>query len=374
MEKHEEALGMFQEMMGYGPCPNEFTFSSVLRACSALREFSYGKCIHGRVIKHGFDSNQILGSVLIDLYTKYGSIEEACRLFSCVDNGDVVSWTTMISSLVQAGKWSQALRIYIDMIKAGVYPNEFTFVKVLAAAGFHGLQHGKVVHAHLIVFGVELNLVVKTALVHMYSKCQRMDDAVRISKLTPESDMFLWTAILSGLAQNLKLREAVVAFQEMEASGIISNNFTYLSILNACSLTLSLDLGRQIHARVIMTGLEDDLPVGNALVDMYMKCSHGAKDGLRVFQGIHSPDVISWTSLIAGLSEHGFHRDSFDLYMEMTASGLQPNSVTLSTILRSCRAAKSESQLLKLHGHKYEPKRCPHIHRFGHEAQSDGPS
>jgi pentatricopeptide repeat protein len=238
-EKHEEALGMFQEMMGSGPCPNEFTFSSVLRACSALGEFSDGKCIHGCVIKHGFESNQILGSVLIDLYSKYGSIEEACRLFSCVDNGDVVSWTTMISSLVQAGKWSPALRIYIDMIKAGVYPNEFTFVKVLAAAGFLGLKHGKVVHAHLIVFGVELNLVVKTALVHMYSKCQRMDDAVRISKLTPESDRFLWTAILSGLAQNLKLREAVVAFQEMEASGILSNNFTYLSILNACSLIVS---------------------------------------------------------------------------------------------------------------------------------------
>ncbi|KAH8511454.1 hypothetical protein H0E87_008865 [Populus deltoides] len=181
-EKHEEALGMFQEMMGSGPCPNEFTFSSVLRACSALGEFSDGKCIHGCVIKHGFESNQILGSVLIDLYSKYGSIEEA--------------W-----------KWSQALRIYIDMIKAGVYPNEFTFVKVLAAAGFLGLKHGKVVHAHLIVFGVELNLVVKTALVHMYSKCQRMDDAVRISKLTPESDRFLWTAILSGLAQNLKLRK-----------------------------------------------------------------------------------------------------------------------------------------------------------------------
>lgn len=350
-EKHEEALGMFQEMMGSGPCPNEFTFSSVLRACSALGEFSDGKCIHGCVIKHGFESNQILGSVLIDLYSKYGSIEEACRLFSCVDNGDVVSWTTMISSLVQAGKWSQALRIYIDMIKAGVYPNEFTFVKVLAAAGFLGLKHGKVVHAHLIVFGVELNLVVKTALVHMYSKCQRMDDAVRISKLTPESDRFLWTAILSGLAQNLKLREAVVAFQEMEASGILSNNFTYLSILNACSLILSLDLGRQIHARVIMAGLEDDVPVGNALVDMYMKCSHEVKDGLRVFKGIESPDVISWTSLIAGLSEHGFHQDSFDSYMEMTASGLQPNSVTLSIILRSCRAAKSASQLLKLHGH-----------------------
>ncbi|CAK7338721.1 unnamed protein product [Dovyalis caffra] len=349
--KHEEALEMFQEMMGSGFCPNEFTFSSVLRACSAVGEFGYGKCIHGCMIKHGFEPNQILGSVLIDLYSKFGSIEEASRLFSCVDDGDVVSWTTMISSFVQAGKWSQALGMYMNMIKAGVCPNEFTFVKVLAASGFLGLKYGKLVHAHLIVFGVELNLVVKTALVDMYSKYQRMEDAIRISKLTLESDVFLWTAIISGLAQNFKIKEAVVAFQEMEAAGILPNNFTYLSMLNACSSILSLDLGRQIHARVIMSGLEDDVPVGNALVDMYMKCSREVEDGLRVFEGIELPDVISWTSLIAGLSEHGFHQDSFDSYVEMTAAGLQPNSVTLSIILRSCSAAKSASQLLKLHGH-----------------------
>ncbi|KAJ6403529.1 hypothetical protein OIU84_015441 [Salix udensis] len=189
--------------------------------------------------------------------------------------------------------------------------------------------------------------------------------------------MFLWTAILSGLAQNLKLREAVVAFQEMEASGVLSNNFTYLSILNACSLTLSLDLGRQIHARVIMTGLEDDLPVGIALVDMYMKCSHGAKkNGLRMFQGIQSPDVISWTSSIAGLSEHGFHPDSFDLYMEMTASGLQPNSVTLSTILGSpclCSGNERVDEAWDLIRNMSQRDALTYT-RFGHEAQSDGPS
>ncbi|KAF2315556.1 hypothetical protein GH714_040064 [Hevea brasiliensis] len=259
-EKHEEALDIFDLMILSGPFPNAFTLSTVLRSCSALGEFSFGKRIHASSIKHGFESNQILGSALIGFYCKFNSDEAS-------------------------GKWSQALRLYKDMIESDVSPNEFTFVKLLAASG-----------------------------------------------------------------SNFKFKEAVTAFQEMEISGILANKFTYLSMLVACTSILSLDLGRQIHSRVIKTGLEYDVPIGNALVDMYMKCSLTVEDGLRVFTGIESPNIISWTSLIAGFSEHGFQQDSFNSFMEMRAVGEQPNSFTLSIILRACSAIKSLNQTSQLHG------------------------
>ncbi|KAJ4823712.1 hypothetical protein Tsubulata_032128 [Turnera subulata] len=349
-EKYLEGLEIFDLMMLSGVCPNGFTFSSVLRSCSALGEFCFGKCIHASVVKYGLESNQILGSSLIEFYSKFEAYEEACKLFGCMEDGDTVSWTAMISSFVQAGKWSRALRLYLEMVKAGVSPNEFTFAKIFAASGFLGLKYGKLVHAHMILLGIRLNLVLKTAIVDMYSRCERIEDAIMVSRLTPEFDVWLWTAIISGLAQTSKLEEVLAAFQEMEISGILPNNFTYLSMLNACSSFLSLDLGRQIHSRVIMAGLEDDIPVENALVDMYMKCSHTIESALRVFRGINSPNVISWTSLIAGLAEHGFQADAYDSFVEMRAIGVQPNSYTLSTILRACSALKSTEHTAKLHG------------------------
>lgn len=349
-EKHDEALDMFDLMILSGSFPNAFTFSIVLRSCSALGEFSLGKRIHASSIKHGFESNQILCSSLIGFYSKLNSSDEACKLFSYLDKGDIVSWTAVISSSVQAGKWSQALRLYMDMIESDVSPNEFTFVKLLAASGSLSLNHGKLVHAHMIVLGIEINLVVKTALFDMYARNRRMEDALTISKLTPEYDVLLWTAIISALAQNLKFKEAVTAFEEMEISGILANKITYLSMLIASTSVMSLDLGKQIHSRVIKTGLECDVPLGNALVDMYMKCSLSVEDGLRVFRGIVSPNIISWTSLIAGFSEHGLQQDSFNSFMEMRAAGEQPNSFTLSIILRACSATKSLNQTLKLHG------------------------
>ncbi|KAJ0043436.1 hypothetical protein Pint_17558 [Pistacia integerrima] len=99
-----------------------------------------------------------------------------------------------------------------------------------------------------------------------------------------------------------------------------------------------------------MAGLEDDVSVGNALVDMYLKCSSMIESGLRAFRVISSPNVISWTSLIAGFVEHGFHQEAFQLFEEMQASGVQPNSFTISSILGACSTVESVSQLSKIHG------------------------
>ena len=348
---HEEALELFDSMLISGEYPNEFTLSTAVRSCSALREFNHGTRFQALVTKSGFDSNPVLGSALIDFYSKCGCTQEAYRVFEYMNNGDIVSWTMMVSSFVEAGSWSQALQLYHRMIQTGVAPNEFTFVKLLAASSFLGLNYGKLVHAHLMMWRIELNLVLKTALVDMYCKCQSMEDAVKVSKLTLEYDVFLWTAIISGFTQSLKFREAITAFHEMETSGVVPNNFTYSGILNACSSILALDLGKQIHSRVVMAGLENDVSVGNSLVDMYMKCSNMIEDAVRAFGGIASPNVISWTSLIAGFSEHGLEQESIKVFGAMQGVGVRPNSFTLSTILGACGTIKSLTQTRKLHGY-----------------------
>ncbi|KAH1075402.1 hypothetical protein J1N35_027730 [Gossypium stocksii] len=348
---HDTALRVFDSMLISGESPNEFTLSSVLRSCSSMGEFDYGTCIQGYVIKEGFDQNPVLISGLIDFYSKFGLVTEASNLFITKGNHDTVTWTMMISSCVLAQRWVQAFRLYVDMVKAGVAPNEFTFVKLLGACSVHGLNYGKLVHAHILLRGVKLNVVLKTALVNMYSRFRRMEDAIKVSNSTPEYDNMLWTALISGFAQNSMFRKAVSEFRAMGVSGIVPNNYMFSSILNVSSLMLSLALGQQVHSRVVVTGLEGDVSVGNALINMYVKCSDNVKDALRVFRGISLPNVVSWTSLIAGFAEHGLQLDSFHLFMEMREAGIEPNSFTVSSIIRSFGAAKLLPQTLMLHGH-----------------------
>uniref|UniRef100_A0A2N9HL51 (+)-lariciresinol reductase n=1 Tax=Fagus sylvatica TaxID=28930 RepID=A0A2N9HL51_FAGSY len=123
-----------------------------LKLVDAIKEAGNVKAY---MIKNGFDSNRVLASALIDLYSKCGCTEEAYKGFESMDGGDTVSWTTMISSLVQGQKWSQALQLYIRMIEARVHSNEFTFVKLLAASGSLGLSYGKLVHDQRNTFNLD---------------------------------------------------------------------------------------------------------------------------------------------------------------------------------------------------------------------------
>lgn len=100
---YEEALELFELMKFSGEYPNEFTLSSLIRACSALRNFIQGTKVQAYVIKNGFDSNSVLTSSLMDLYSKCDYSEEAYNIFVNMQSSDTVSWTTMISSFAQEG-------------------------------------------------------------------------------------------------------------------------------------------------------------------------------------------------------------------------------------------------------------------------------
>ncbi|CAN7139644.1 unnamed protein product [Brassica rapa subsp. narinosa] len=346
------ALSLFEEMLASGTVPNEFTFSSVLRSCAGLRDLNYGAKVHGSVIKTGFLGNSVIGSSLTDMYSKCGKLEEARELFSSCKNGaDTISWTMMISSLVEARKWKEALEFYSEMVEAGVPPNEFTFVKLLGASSFLGLEFGKVIHSSVIVHGVLLNVVLKTSLVEFYSRFAEMDDSVRVLNSIGEQDVFLWTSVVSGFARNLRAKEAVGTFLQMRGLGLQPDNFTYTAMLSLCSSVQSFDLGKQIHSLTIKVGLEDNTDVGNALLDMYMKCSASEVEALRVFRAMISPNVVSWTTLLLGLVDHGFEQDCFGVLMEMVRLGIEPNVVTLSGVLRACTKLKSVRRVLEIHGY-----------------------
>lgn len=353
----DAAIEFFYFMVGSGVVANEFTFSSVLRSCASSGDFECGTCVQAQIIKRGFGLNLVLGSALVGFYSKCDKTDEAVKIFVGMNYHDAVSWTTIISAFVEAEDWNGALRLYCYMLEDGVSPNGFTFVKLLMASAFLGLEYGKLVHAHVILWGIELNLVLKTALVDMYSKCQRMGDSLKISNQTPEADVLLWTTLISGYNQASCFNEAIAAFRKMELAEISPNPFTFAGILNACSSISSPKLGRQIHSRAIKAGLDHDVSIGNALVDMYMKsCSNSVEEASFVFKGIVSPNVISWTSLIAGLTQHGYDREAFLAFGEMLITGVQPNSFTLSTVLKGCRSSEALRQVRKLHAYILKTK------------------
>ncbi|OAY67246.1 Pentatricopeptide repeat-containing protein, chloroplastic [Ananas comosus] len=353
----DAALGLFRRMLAppdpSAPvaAPNEFTYSAILRCCAD--RFSLGSQIHAQIWRRGFGANTFVGGALLDFYSKFGEFRLADQVFATMDYKDVISWTIIITAYVEAGDLTGAVNLYTAMVGGGTAPTEFTFAKLLTGCRlFRCCRIGELLHAHLIIYGMHLNLVLKTALVNMYSKCRDMGRALTVFRQTPDMDVMLWTAMIAGYSQRGEFKEAIALLKEMEIAGVTANAFTYAGVVSACSSVSVLQHGAQIHCRTVKIGLEQDSSVGNAIVDLYAKCSTNVWDSISAFRAINYPNVISWTVLIAGLARHGQGQEAFVALAEMRASGVQPNSFTLSAILSGCGfSLEALAHAKKLHGY-----------------------
>ena len=83
--------------------------------------------------------------------------------------------------------------------------------------------------------------------------------------------------MLLSRSQNVQSRGkwpwSVRRFEGMEREGISPNDVTFICILKACGSIQAIEKGEQIHDEIVNRGLlEKNIMIGNALMDMYVKC------------------------------------------------------------------------------------------------------
>jgi pentatricopeptide repeat protein len=181
--------------------------------------------------------------------------------------------------------------------------------------------------------------VVWTALVSGYASNGYTDEALQLFRSMPGHGLFAWTALISGFVKAGESGRAVELFVEMRRDTVtIDDAFVLSAITGGAADLAALVLGRQLHGLSMRLGFLSSLMVGNALVDMYSKCSdiHSARE---VFEEITVCDIISWTTMIVGEAQHGRAEEAFALYDRMLLAGLKPNEVTFVGLIYACSHA-----------------------------------
>lgn len=292
--------------------------------------------MHDLVFERRLEADVRVGTALICMYFRCGSPGDARRVFSGIQQRDVIVWNAMIEGYCQAGLRGRALEIFRQMRSAGVVPDMATFLSVLKSCSDAAhLEEGKELHKVVVESGFELSVRVQTALVGMYSKCGSPVDARRVFDKLPRKDVGLWTTMIAGYAQAGQGNEALELFQAMRDAGMHPNKMTFLALLKACTRPEFLDKGKWLHNHIRLAGYESDEKVGTALINTYCKC-RSLLDARKVFDNLPTKNVISWTALIAGYSHNGRAEEALDLYEQMQREGVQPNEVTRNTVVDAC--------------------------------------
>ncbi|KAJ7541256.1 hypothetical protein O6H91_10G051200 [Diphasiastrum complanatum] len=334
--RSKECIQLFQHMLQKGVNPDNFTFVSVLHACGERADLAEGKKIHALVADSGLISHPFVISALVYMYGKCGNLDSARTIFNSLSKREVSLWNAMIAAYAENGDGKLAIQLFNQMQEEGVKPDRITFVRVLhAVSGAGGLPLAKSIHAQISKSGLELDLIVSTAVVNMYCKCGSLEDAETFFAKMPERDVVPWNIMISSYAQLGNAKRALNLFQQMQQEGVKPNKLTFISLTSAFACPDFLKAGVQLHYLIREGGFELDIFVGASLLDMYSNCG-SLEDAYQMFQKMPERDVVLWNAMIAALANHGKSELAYQLLGKMQLENVKLDKFTFVSILDLC--------------------------------------
>lgn len=211
----------------------------------------------------------------------------------------------------------------------------------------------------------EKSLVSLTAMLTCYAKHGQIQEARLLFDEMEEKDAVCWNVMIDGYCQHGFPKESVLLFRQMLAAKVKPNEITVLSVLSSCGQLGGLESGRWLHSYIKNNGIQINVRVGTALVDMYCKCG-SLDDARNVFDQMLDKDVVAWNSMMMGYANHGFSDETFQLFDNMCSTGLQPTDITFIAILTACAHSGLVSKGWRIFdAMKREYKIQPKIEHFG---------
>jgi len=339
----EEALRVFVRMRRVGVKLNSCALGSVLKSCSSLDGcVEFGKVVHGCVAKVGLDFDVIVGSAMVDMYSKNSLLEEAVKFFRLMPERNVVVFNAMITGFsrlegeIPNELAREALGLFLEMQREGIRPSKFTFSSILKACNLNeAFKFGKQIHGQVIKANLQADEFIGSALIDLYSDSGSIEDGLRCFLSIPKLDIVTLTSMISGCVQNEQNERALSLFHELLAVGRRPDLFTICSVMSACASLAVARSGEQIHSYSIKAGFNKRTAYGNSQIFMYARSGDIDAAG-RTFQEAEDRDVVTWSAMISSHAQHGRAREALRLFKEMKDCSIAPNQVTFLGVLTAC--------------------------------------
>ncbi|KAA3482271.1 pentatricopeptide repeat-containing protein [Gossypium australe] len=210
------------------------------------------------------------------------------------------------------------------------------------------LKEGKFLHLHLKLTGLKKpGTFLSNHLINMYSSCGDLIGARKVfdnmgvrnlysfnnmlsgyAKLgmvkparqlfdqMPERDVVSWNTMVIAYARSGFFEEATKFYKELRGLCIGYNEFSFAGVLTVCVKSRELQLTRQVHNQVFVSGFLSNLVISSSVVDAYVKCGMMG-EARKLFDEMKVRDIIVWTTLVSGFAQWGDMESANDLFDKM---------------------------------------------------------
>ncbi|WOL09674.1 hypothetical protein Cni_G18427 [Canna indica] len=277
-----------------------------LDECRSPRALPALRSLHSRLLhRPRLLSDPALQIKLMRALAACGDPRGARLVFDSAPAKSAIFFNVMIRSYVNHGLHRDALRLFADMaLRHHVKPDNYTFPCVLkACAGSSHLAGGIQLHGAVIKICLEANIFVGNTLIALYSRCGRLSDAFQVFEAMPSKDVVSWNAMIAGYAQNGRFEPAIELCREMMA-------------------------------------LQKPTPDAGTIASIMPAMSNTKKTNInlirKMFDEMNNKDLVSWNAMIAIYANNSMSAEAVELFLRSEMEGVEPDAVTLSSVLPAC--------------------------------------
>ncbi|XP_024536932.1 pentatricopeptide repeat-containing protein At4g18840-like [Selaginella moellendorffii] len=315
MEK--EALEAFKLMDLDGVFPSEVTFMNALAVCSRLGNLRDARALHCCLVGSGMEESVVLQTAVCSMYTGCSRLDLAKQVFNQMVERSVVTWNAMLTAYARNGLGREAMELFWRMEQDGSKADHVTFLC-------------------LIEISEVLGDLEQTCILSFYGKHGNIRDARSLFEALETRNSVCWNAIIGIYAQHGFGEEAMALYQRMKAEKVVKpDEVTFINVLNACANLGELRIGKMVHEDISYHGLDGDIILLNALLNMYGRCG-SLKLAREVFDSMSPRIGSSWTVMMTQYAEHGQGLVALDLFRDMHIEGLKMDDITFVIILSVC--------------------------------------
>lgn len=190
------------------------------------------------------------------------------------------------------------------------------------------------VHALAVkLSAIDTDNMIGNKLVVLYSKhMESLHYARKLVEGMPIRTVPMYSALIRAYCRLERWEDLFLLLALMVDEGVLPDKYLVPTILKACSATQMTRSGKMIHGCVIRKGLDSDVFVGNALIDMYGNCGD-LRHARSVFDAMDEKDVVTWTALVSAYMDEGLLDGAMEEFHCMMFNGVNPDLISWNALV-----------------------------------------
>ncbi|XP_058758750.1 putative pentatricopeptide repeat-containing protein At5g47460 [Vicia villosa] len=166
--------------------------------------------------KYGLDSSVVVGTALIDMYSKCGRVNDAESIFNMLSDRNLVSWNAMISGYARNGDFAQVISLFESLkMERDAKPDSITFLNLISACSHSQIPFESAINyydAMINEYGIAPSIEHCCSMIRLMGQKGELWRAQRmIHELGFESCGVVWRSLLGACETQEDLQVAEVA-------------------------------------------------------------------------------------------------------------------------------------------------------------------